>query len=126
MNFLETPPPPCTFRGVLQYKWEAYCNGRCHTCSTNRRCTEGVPFLQGIEARNVQRYKWGHCGTNWRCTALVFSRKIITSTGFYQCCAPGASAPVVVKISLPFLDKLYALRVLIIAQWRLCLLSVVA
>ena len=28
--------------------------------------------------------------------SLVFSRKIITSTGFYRCCAPGASAPVVV------------------------------
>ena len=24
----------------------------------------------------------------------VFSTKMITSTGFYQCCAPGASAPV--------------------------------
>ena len=34
--------------------------------------------------------------------SLVFSRKIITSTGFYRCCAAGASAPVVVqKISLP-------------------------
>ena len=29
--------------------------------------------------------------------SLVFSRKTITSTGFYRCCAPGASAPVVVK-----------------------------
>ena len=27
----------------------------------------------------------------------VSSRKIITSTGYYRCCAPGASAPVVVK-----------------------------
>ena len=32
---------------------------------------------------------------------LVFSRKIITSTGFYRCCAPGASAPVVVKHRSP-------------------------
>ena len=32
--------------------------------------------------------------------SLVFSRKIITSTGFYQCCAPGMSAPVVVKKSV--------------------------
>ena len=31
--------------------------------------------------------------------SLVFSRKIITSTGFYRCCAPGTSAPVVVKKS---------------------------
>ena len=33
--------------------------------------------------------------------SLVFLRKMITSTGFYWCCAPGASAPVVVKIGLP-------------------------
>ena len=33
--------------------------------------------------------------------SLVFSRKIITSTGFYRCCAPGASAPVVVKNRSP-------------------------
>ena len=32
--------------------------------------------------------------------SLVFSRKIITSTGFYRCCAPSASAPVVVKKSV--------------------------
>ena len=33
--------------------------------------------------------------------SLVFSKKIITSTGFYRCCAPGASAPVVVKHQSP-------------------------
>ena len=33
--------------------------------------------------------------------SLVFSRKIITSTGFYRYCAPGASAPVVVKNQSP-------------------------
>ena len=34
--------------------------------------------------------------------SLVFPWKVITSTGFYRCCAPGASAPVVLKkISLP-------------------------
>ena len=33
--------------------------------------------------------------------SLVFSRKIITSTGFYRCCAVGASAPVVVKNQPP-------------------------
>ena len=33
--------------------------------------------------------------------SLVFSRKIITSTGFYWCCTPGASAPVVVKNQSP-------------------------
>ena len=33
--------------------------------------------------------------------SLVFSRKIINSSGFYRCCAPGASAPVVVKNQSP-------------------------
>ena len=33
--------------------------------------------------------------------SLVSSRKIIASTAFYRCCAPGASAPVVVKIQSP-------------------------
>ena len=33
--------------------------------------------------------------------SLVFSRKIITSTGFCLCCAAGASAPVVVKYQSP-------------------------
>ena len=48
--------------GVLPYTWEAY-------CSTNGRCTVGFPFLQGLEATKVQRYKWGggYCRTNWRC-----------------------------------------------------------
>ena len=35
--------------------------------------------------------------------SLVFSRKIITSTGFYRYCAPDASAPVVVKNQSPIL-----------------------
>ena len=47
--------------------------------------------------------------------SLVFSRKIITSTGFYRCCAPGASAPVVVKnqspTNGPFRTQLQALQV---------------
>ena len=33
--------------------------------------------------------------------SLAFSRKIITSTGFYRCCAAGASALVVVKKQSP-------------------------
>ena len=33
--------------------------------------------------------------------SLAFSRRIITSTGFYRCYAPGASAPVVVKNQSP-------------------------
>ena len=33
--------------GALPYKWEAY-------CSTNGRCTVGLPFLQVLEARKVQ------------------------------------------------------------------------
>ena len=35
--------------------------------------------------------------------SLVFSRKLITSSGFYRCCAPGVSAPVVVKNQSPIL-----------------------
>ena len=38
--------------GVLPYKWEAY-------CSTNGRRIAGFPFLRSLEARKVQRYKWG-------------------------------------------------------------------
>ena len=59
-----------TMRGVLPYKWEAY-------CSTNGKCTVGFPFLQGLEARKVQRYKWGaYCRTNWSCTAILYSRPV--------------------------------------------------
>ena len=35
--------------------------------------------------------------------SLVFSRKSITSIGFYRCCAPSASAPIVVKNLSPSL-----------------------
>ena len=34
-------------------------------------------------------------------TSLVFTRQIITSTGFYLCSTPDASAPVVVSIQSP-------------------------
>ena len=35
------------------------------------------PFLQGLEARKVQRYKWGaYCRTNWRCTAVLSWRRV--------------------------------------------------
>ena len=37
--------------------------------------------------------------------SLVFSKKIITSTGFHQCCAASASAPVVVKNQSPIGKK---------------------
>ena len=44
--------------GVLPCKWEAY-------RSTNWRCSGGFPFLQGLEDRKVQRYKWGvYCRSN--------------------------------------------------------------
>ena len=54
------PPTPATFLkvlpvqmgGVLRYKQEAYCR-------TNGRCTAGFAFLQGLEARKAERYKWG-------------------------------------------------------------------
>ena len=38
--------------GVPQYKWEAY-------CGTTWRCIASFPFLQGLEASEAQRYKWG-------------------------------------------------------------------
>ena len=44
--------------------------------------------------------------------SLVFSRKIITSTGFYWCRAAGASAPVEVKKSVSHKQKLFGLVVL--------------
>ena len=54
--------------GVLSCRWEVH-------CSTNGRCTVGFPFLQGLEATKVQRYKWGaYFRTNWRCTAILSSR----------------------------------------------------
>ena len=53
--------------GVLPYKWEVH-------STTNRRCTVGLPFLQGLQARKVQRYKGGsYCRTNRRCTAVLLS-----------------------------------------------------
>ena len=48
--------------------------------------------------------------------SLVFSRKIITSTGFYRCCAPGASAPVVVKNQSPIPPQMKNLCVFGIRQ----------
>ena len=39
--------------------------------------------------------------------SLVFSRKIITSTGFYRYCAPDASAPVVVINESPIISQLH-------------------
>ena len=56
--------------GVLPHKWEVY-------RSTNRKCIVGFSFLQGLEARKIQRYKWGvHCHTNWRCIAVLSSRPV--------------------------------------------------
>ena len=56
--------------GVLPYKWDA-------CCSTSGRCTVGFPILQGLEARKVQRYKWGaYRRTNWGCTAVLSSRPV--------------------------------------------------
>ena len=48
--------------------------------------------------------------------SLVFSMKIITSTGFYRCCAPDASAPVVALNRSPRLDLLTPSRALVIGQ----------
>ena len=57
-------------RGVLPYKWEAY-------CSTNGRCIAGFPFLRSLEARKVRRYKWGaYCRTNGGRTAVLFRQVV--------------------------------------------------
>ena len=57
-------------RGVLPYKWEAY-------CSTNGSCIVGFPFLQGFRSMKAQRYEWGaYCRTNWRCTAVLSPRPV--------------------------------------------------
>ena len=47
--------------------------------------------------------------------SLVFSRKMITSTGSYRCCAAGTSAPVVVKIQSP------RIHFAVISGWSVCL-----
>ena len=47
---------------MLQYRWEVYC---------------WVSFLEGLEAKEVQRYKWGaYCRANWRCTAVLSPRPV--------------------------------------------------
>ena len=53
-NFRNVPvtPTPSIFPKVLPYKWGAY-------CSTNGRRIAGFLFLRSLEARKVQRYKWG-------------------------------------------------------------------
>ena len=43
--------------------------------------------------------------------SLVFSTKMITSTGFYRYCAPDAPAPVVVKNQSPISECYFPLRV---------------
>ena len=61
--------------------------------------------------------------------SLVFSRKIVTSAGFYRCCALGAPAPVVVKNQSPrtgfqFFTGPSLHRLLLAgAEWRSALVS---
>ena len=58
----------------------AVANCRMHTSTEGQKLHENLaPVLVIISGKS-----------------LVFSRKIITSTGFYRYCAPDASAPVVV------------------------------
>ena len=52
-----------------------------------------IPELRG---RNFMKFLSISTGNKFSGNSLVFSRKIITSTGFYRYCAPDASAPVVV------------------------------
>ena len=46
-------------------------------CRTNGRRIVGCPFLQRLEVRKAQRYKWGaYWHTNWRCFAALASRPV--------------------------------------------------
>ena len=52
---------------------------------------------RNLKGRKIARKFSTSTGNEFSCNPLVFSRKIvITSTGFYRCCAADASAPVVV------------------------------
>ena len=55
--------------GVLQYKWEAYCD-------TNGRSTDSISlFFQSVGTPKGLQYKLeAYCKTNWRCIAILFLR----------------------------------------------------
>ena len=54
--------------GVLQYKWEAYCD-------TNGGSTDSIPFPQSIGAPQALQYKLeAYCDTDQRCIAILFLR----------------------------------------------------
>ena len=57
-NFPVTPTPN-TFSKVLPYKWEAYCRTNGSVLQYKWEVYCWVCLLQGLEARKVQRYKWG-------------------------------------------------------------------
>ena len=101
---------------------------RPHSCKRKRPLRLGLWRLQSCKVvllksglfRNLKDYQYSAEGqklhqhlapvlviTLWN--SLVFSRKMTTSTDFCRCCAPDASALVVVKISLPLLEKVQCL-----------------
>ena len=56
------------------YKLEAY-------CGTNGRRIVAFLFHPSLAASKAQHYKWGACcGTNWRCTAVLF-RQVVRVRG---------------------------------------------
>ena len=58
--------------GVLQYKWEAYCD-------TNGRSTESIPFPQSLGAPKVLQYKLeAYCNT---CRLEVYCDTFLRSGG---------------------------------------------
>ena len=67
--------------GVLQYKWEAYCdtNGRSadsSSLSSERRGTVSTAMPIG----GVLQYKLeAYCNTNWRCIAIIFWEVVVVS-----------------------------------------------
>ena len=62
--------------GVLQYKWEAYCdtNGR-RTAIQMGGVLTVCPFPQGLGAPKALQYKWeAYYNTHGRYTAILFEK----------------------------------------------------
>ena len=51
-GIFRNPQPLVSSQEYCRCKWEVY-------CGINWRCAPAFPFLQGLEASEAQRYKWG-------------------------------------------------------------------
>ena len=81
-----------------QRKWPLFF---CCTCFPRRRALGDLKITSTSTERQKHSQHLAPVLVIISGNSLVVSRKMITSTGFYWCCTPGASAPVVVKNSLP-------------------------